>query len=53
MPIGKHTDPEIKAAIKKIRNEGLSISEASTQYDVFSQAIMNQDQLAKPIKSPI
>lgn len=40
MPVGKHTDPAIKAEIiQKIRNEGLRVSEASETYGVGSKAI--------------
>ena len=40
MPVGKHTDPALKAEIvQKIRNEGLRVSEASETYGVGSKAI--------------
>jgi len=40
MPVGKHTDPEIKATIiKKIHDEGLSVTEASAQYNVHPKTI--------------
>lgn len=40
MPVGKHTNPTIKLTIiTKIRDEGMSVSEASTQYDVNSKTI--------------
>lgn len=40
MPVGKHTDPTIKLEIiNKIRNEGLSVIEASDQYDVNAKTI--------------
>jgi len=40
MPVGKHTDPTIKLEIvSKIRNEGLSVAEASIQYDVNAKTI--------------
>lgn len=40
MPKGKPTDPEVKAEIVgKIRNEGMSVSEASTTYGISSKSI--------------
>lgn len=40
MPVGKHTDPAVKTEIlRKIRDEGLKVSEASATYDVGSKAI--------------
>ena len=40
MPVGKHTDPALKAEIlTKIRNEGMRVSEASGTYNVGSKAI--------------
>lgn len=40
MPKGKPTDPAIRAEIvNKIRNEGMSVSEASTTYGVNSKSI--------------
>lgn len=40
MPVGKHTNPTIKSTIiTKVRDEGMSVSEASTQYDVNSKTI--------------
>lgn len=40
MPTGKPTDPKIKAEIiSKIRHEGMSVGEASTQYGVTSKTI--------------
>ncbi len=40
MPVGKHTDPSVKAEIlQKIRDEGLNVSEASATYGVGSKAI--------------
>lgn len=40
MPVGKHTDPTIKLEIiNKIRNEGLSVIDASDQYDVNAKTI--------------
>lgn len=40
MPIGKHTDPTVKLEIiNKIRNEGMSVVEASNQYDVNAKTI--------------
>ena len=40
MPIGKHTDPALKTKIlTKIRDEGMSSSEASKQYGVPAKTI--------------
>jgi transposase-like protein len=40
MPVGQHTDPVIKSQIiTKIRDEGVSVSEASALYDVNSKTI--------------
>lgn len=40
MPKGKPTDPNIKTEIvSKIRNEGLSVSDASTTYAVAAKSI--------------
>lgn len=40
MPKGKPTDPNIRAEIvSKIRNEGMSVSEASTSYSISSKSI--------------
>ena len=40
MPKGKPIDPQLKVEIvEKIRNEGLSVSEASAQYNVNSKSI--------------
>ncbi len=40
MPMGKPTDPKVKAEIvSKIRNEGVSVSEASAHYHVSSKNI--------------
>lgn len=40
MPIGKHTNPQLKSEIiTKIRDEGMSVNEASAQYDVSSKTI--------------
>lgn len=40
MPKGKPTDPNIRAEIvSKIRNEGMSVSEASTSYNISSKSI--------------
>lgn len=40
MPTGKPTDPKIKAEIiSKIRNEGLSVTVASTNYGVTAKTI--------------
>lgn len=40
MPKGKPTDPNIRAeVVGKIRNEGMSVSEASTSYGISSKSI--------------
>jgi transposase-like protein len=40
MPKGKPTDPAIRAEIvSKIRNDGMSVSEASTAYGVNAKSI--------------
>jgi transposase-like protein len=40
MPVGRHTDPTIKSEIiAKIRNEGMSVNDASTIYDVNAKTI--------------
>ena len=40
MPVGKHTDPSLKLEIiNKIRNEGMSVIDASNQYDVNAKTI--------------
>lgn len=40
MAIGKRTDPQLKAKIiKKIQDEGMSVADASTKYDVNSKTI--------------
>lgn len=40
MAVGKPTDPQVKAEIiEKIRNEGLSVSTASAQYNLSSKTI--------------
>lgn len=42
MPKGKPTDPEVKAEIVgKIRNEGMSVSEASTTYGISSKSLVH------------
>ncbi len=42
MPIGKNTDPQIKAdIIHEIRNNGLSVVDAAEKYKVSSQTIYN------------
>lgn len=42
MPTGKPTDEKIKAEIiTKIRNEGMSVTEASNTYGVASKSIYN------------
>ena len=43
MSVGKHTNPTIKSTIiTKVRDEGMSVSEASAQYDVNSKTIYRQ-----------
>lgn len=40
MPKGKPTDPSLRSEIvHKIRNDGMSVSEASTSYGVSSKSI--------------
>lgn len=40
MPIGLHTDPKIKTEIiTKVRDGGMSVSEASAQYNVNGKTI--------------
>jgi hypothetical protein len=40
MPIGKHTDPALKAKIlTKIRYEGMSVTDASNTYHVHAKTI--------------
>jgi len=40
MPTGKPTDPKLRAEIvRKIRDEGLSVSKASAQYNISSKSI--------------
>jgi transposase-like protein len=40
MPTGKPTDPKLRAEIvRKIRDEGLSVSKASAQYSISSKSI--------------
>ncbi len=40
MPVGLHTDPNTKAEIiSKIRDHGLSVTDASTKYNVNSKTI--------------
>jgi len=40
MPVGKHTDPAVKAEIlKAIRNEGMRVNDAAAKYDVHSKTI--------------
>jgi transposase len=40
MPVGKHTNPQLKSEIiTKIRDAGMSVNEASAQYDVSSRTI--------------
>ena len=40
MALGQHTDPAVKAEVlKKIRDEGMSVTEASKAYNVFSKTI--------------
>ncbi len=40
MPVGTHTDPAVKAEIlNKIRNEGIRVVDATTQYGVPGKTI--------------
>jgi len=40
MPVGIHTDPAVKAEVlKKVRDEGLRVSEVSALYGIGSKAI--------------
>ena len=40
MPTGKPTDPKLRAEIvRKIRDEGLSVSAGSAQYNISSKSI--------------
>jgi transposase-like protein len=40
MPVGKHTDPAVKAEIvRKIRDEGMRVMDASEQYGVHPKTI--------------
>ena len=40
MPVGKHTDPQLKSEIiTKIRDAGMSVNEVSAQYEVSSKTI--------------
>ncbi len=40
MPIGKHTDPAVKAEImRKIRDEGMRVTEAADKYGLSSKTI--------------
>jgi transposase len=40
MPIGKHTDPALKTKILiKIRDEGMSVTDASNAYGVHAKTI--------------
>lgn len=40
MPKGKPIDPQLKAeVVSKIRNDGMSVSEASAQYSVNAKSI--------------
>lgn len=40
MALGQHTDPAVKAEVlRKIRDEGMSVTEASKTYSVFSKTI--------------
>lgn len=40
MPVGRHTDPQLKSEIiNKIRNEGMSVTDASDRYDVNAKTI--------------
>lgn len=40
MALGQHTDPAVKTEVlRKIRDEGMSVTEAGKTYDVFSKTI--------------
>jgi transposase-like protein len=40
MPVGKHTDPQMKAEIlQQIRHNGMRVADASEKYSVGSKAI--------------
>lgn len=40
MALGQHTDPAVKAEVlRKIRDGGMSVTEASKTYNVFSKTI--------------
>jgi transposase len=40
MPVGQHTDPNIKAEIlTKVRDEGMRVVDASAHYNVHSKTI--------------
>jgi transposase len=40
MPVGKHTDPNLKAKIlTKVRDEGMSVTDASNTYHVHAKTI--------------
>ncbi|MGH3849326.1 MAG: hypothetical protein ACRDRT_06445 [Pseudonocardiaceae bacterium] len=40
MPVGKHTDPDLKTEIlRKIRDEGMRVADASATYHVHSNTI--------------
>jgi transposase-like protein len=40
MPVGKHIDPQIRAEIlSKVRDQGMSVMEASNQYGVHNKTI--------------
>jgi transposase-like protein len=40
MPVGKHTDPAVKAEIlRKIRDEGMRVTDAAAKYNVNSKTI--------------
>jgi transposase-like protein len=40
MPVGKHTDPAVKAdVLRKIRDEGMKVSDAATTYNIHPKTI--------------
>lgn len=40
MPVGKHTDPQVKSEIlRKIHDEGLAVSKAAGQYNISTKTI--------------
>lgn len=40
MPVGKHTDPAVKAeVVQKIRDEGMKVTDAAKQYHIHVKTI--------------